>query len=1447
MDEDYLGLIRAGRYKEAADYAQFLYRDIFGIDPSIEDKNPNVPKAERAGFFDAPITEDSIKDQAELDKIRSMFGTKGVGEAAQGALRVAATPVFGGQAQAVSELLPKAAANLFASFGLGDREEARPDADALTKHGQTGAEIGMQLLPFMGATKALQGAKPFAALGAKLFGQGTVGAAAATTAATLGTAGGLTELGRQVSVDVMNRLGHTTQEASYGEVPLAAVSFAAGGVPVNRVLAAMLQGGVSAAGQGVFLGEVDPNRVIMETIFAGVFGNPQFKELRNEQIKMTPEIADKIELAHNTENPRSRATQLMKSDDVARGLYVEQLAKQPRKNLESMKKLAEQAGDENAKAVIRDSLAQKDGNIVIGPEADAPATPVKPTPKNRTKKLNRRETLVQHLYRAPEGLSVPELMAATNYSEASVQRAIRGLDNPHGDGPGTGKLARGGGDDTGRMRYMLTEEAAGKVKSIDLEAPVHEEILKQMEEAEYKATDPSTPAPEKQAAQAELIRLSETLDNLRATGLDPEKLTKSQARTLVTRSLEGRTKSEIDSWLKDSSNLPDELKNFRDVVADVAGKLFRQFPEDGTLQATRKALVDEGAVVPDAPAQRMETVPKDIESIRRIGSQYGVSIKEDISGGYAVYRNGRKRLGKSGGAPTVDVHRFVKALAQGKIVDDPRMRFDTTILAARMKGWKAVYSNKKWTLSQPESGARHQFEKFEGAKKFIEALPEDYDLTAQRVDAEGPTPQEAEPVVTLKDLAEQQEPQAVEPTKPDVTNLKGTKVVGTNVTIADSPGVANLVPPGFEGPTYKKGQKVEGTPTWLGRYFTPIQDLMQTYSDLLGIPLYKEIWEGTNFAKNLRDVEFSRPNEERLADIHKGVEPYRYHAVQHLLMAEDIKTTAIEMNASQAEMKAALKLRDWYKDVLKLDREELHNFVHVGIPKIRSVDGELHMLEDYTLPGALSEILEDAEKGFLRLHDDNSMAVARDVLHAVGRKRYMSKPIAQAREMQSRLLNLAQKDPKNAQAFTHARELVQTYMDAVNNFIPDDAKTIAKWGQGMSSILRKFKLIEGEMLDAKDVERLAMMGTSWYGGLAMSARAALVVRNLTQPFLLGPKLGYGSVAAGFRQAIRIGSEGRRALESRGIISQPAMFSFAATRGARAGRGFLKPTGPGLASMLSKIESGARALQSYGLVAYRRADQFNRAVSYFAGQDAIQKNWKLYKKGDIDLDNFYIRSGLAGDSQAVQRRIMEYLSKGAVAQAADLYGAHTARSSQFLYSRADVPMAFQGVTFRAFGQFGVWPMAYWSYLRRNAGDISHVLSGPALTVEGWGRKAIGAEPRARGVQQRYRDQFTTRMIAQVAAFAALGSALGIDVSSWNKANPFAYSGGPSWQSMRDLYTVATGAGSQFERNRAKRALLRTVTQLTNPFAAAYHDIEEALEADNWEEFWKLALGFTPTED
>jgi hypothetical protein len=550
------------------------------------------------------------------------------------------------------------------------------------------------------------------------------------------------------------------------------------------------------------------------------------------------------------------------------------------------------------------------------------------------------------------------------------------------------------------------------------------------------------------------------------------------------------------------------------------------------------------------------------------------------------------------------------------------------------------------------------------------------------------------------------------------------------------------------------------------------------------------------------------------------------------------------------EIRASRKIRRYFYDIFndpgnpkpnarKFDVDEIMS----GIEALREAEGDVKRLPNNTLPEPLLELKDEIENGTLRLNTNNILDLASELLNGLGRVRYMSEALDGIRG-QLKTLNSAKnkKDvpaPRRA-ALKQAIDVTESYMDGLTHRNDYTTATVAKHFGGLSKALQKAGLIRGDELSKQDVERLSMMMTSWYGGVAMSWRAALAFRNAFQPFLLGPKLGYGNVLGGYKDAIAAMFNGNwKKLLDEGLIREQPLYGFSTVAGTRVGGTmFQAQAGPGVSPVRELVTQGMetseramRQFQSVGLWAYRSQDAFNRVTSYYASQRAMKGAFKHLETGGKDaVDDFKMESGLLGDSQTVQRNVMRLVNKGMRDEAADYYGKHNSRTSQFIYSKTNAPKMFQNVYGRAFGQFGIWPMGYWEYLANNMGGQRGVFAGGTSANFKWLKQAWSKEARgkyARTPDERYRARFTGRYLAQLAAFATFGAITGINVSTYNKANPLAYEGGPAKQLISDLIDLGAGTGSGFQNDMALSSVKRFLLQMVNPAGGMTNDIRQGL--------------------
>ena len=252
-------------------------------------------------------------------------------------------------------------------------------------------------------------------------------------------------------------------------------------------------------------------------------------------------------------------------------------------------------------------------------------------------------------------------------------------------------------------------------------------------------------------------------------------------------------------------------------------------------------------------------------------------------------------------------------------------------------------------------------------------------------------------------------------------------------------------------------------------------------------------------------------------------------------------------------------------------------------------------------------------------------------------------------------------------------------------------------------------------------------------------------------------------------------------------------------------------------------------QSGGMYLYRKADHSNRGVSYLAGYLSVKEHAALLRKGDID--KFLFKTGIAGESITVMNRILKPLEnvdpRGwdvAVEKAAKEYGTRVAQDSQFIYNPANAPKWMQNIVGRHAGQFMIWPIAFGEYMHRNMSGL------------------IGAG----GVRRQFAMRFIARHAAMSVALGVTGNLLGIDTSSYNKANPLSYEGGPLVNLASDLIVLGTGSEGEFGSRLAMRNVKRAAQTFITPFGGAVQDVRQALDENDPTRAFITLLGFT-TQD
>ena len=607
-------------------------------------------------------------------------------------------------------------------------------------------------------------------------------------------------------------------------------------------------------------------------------------------------------------------------------------------------------------------------------------------------------------------------------------------------------------------------------------------------------------------------------------------------------------------------------------------------------------------------------------------------------------------------------------------------------------------------------------------------------------------------------------------------------------------------------------------PTSFGTALGTQRNLMLKMQDSLKLPIFDEVWEPIMKAANLKD-KFSSVANNELTQLFKGTQPGRRRVVMDLLISGKAKAQVIrDLKASKAEIASAEKLSKWYEAVMGLDKKQLNEFFTEVIPRFREEGGDpiRSRNPDNTYSGTIGEILDEVIDGRIDLSEPNAHALAQDILFGLARKRFMGPSMKAAREIQRQITKrqrIPEVEPAEVGQLKTADVVIQNFMDTMLTGIGAGGRgnATAQFMKPFFEQLKKMKLLK-EVPGGKEVDQWASELASYISGAALSVRPALAMRNFLQRGLAANKVGWDTLLDAQRKALT--AEGKALINDSGVI--PGRVTW-----------FVED----MAAMF-KEEAEFRQFvlraQSSGLYLYRKADHGNRGVSYLAGYLSVKKHAHNLKKGDVDT--FLIETGIANESNTIISRILKPLQNvdakswdAALENSAKEYGMRLAEDTQFIYNPANAPAWTQNLVGKFAGQFGVWPIAFAEYGMRN------------LTGLGAGG--------ARGAAA---QRFLIRQLSQGLAISMAGAMIGIDASSYNKANPISYDGGPAFNAAGDMVTLTTGTEGEFGTRMAKRNLLRFFQTFWLPFGGLIQDFRQSLDQDSPYLAMLTALGFTTQE-
>jgi DNA-binding PadR family transcriptional regulator len=1313
-------------------------------DEQTKDFDPD-DRARAAGFFDVPVAQrlediprvaKAIKDRQGMQLERARAQSDDLASWLQ-----THTPL-GLVAPGVQGSISRGAAG-----ALGFHDPAPPEklvdlpvvgkVDPL----QTATTVGAMLAPNVGMFKALQGARAFASVPTAV-GQGI---------ATRATAG--------MGAETMRWAGSTLLggDADWREIPIAGITFGAGGVPTGRILAAGTQGLASSLAQKMFHGTVDSNRVIMETAFAGIFGNPSLKQLRMERARATgmsqaPGVKE-VEAKAARDLTDKVVKQYLEAGDKGKAAWIDSMKKFPDEALD----LIARANPE-AEAAVRDIRAAKNGETLLAPEGPPPSKI--PSHAVAENPLNLRGQIGMLMSRA-EGPVTTQMIAdgIPGIDKDQIHRAMRGLVDK-------GRVSKSG--PRGGKLYSLTDEGLEVVqKKWSYQEALESDLSKQAAENAPRMTT-EMPA-DKRAALAQeherLVQVLEDIEGVSAQSLD--QFSPGQRKDLIDYMIGGRRFSE----LKDLSDLPPEWMPYKNEIENAIVRAEIVKPSDLKTQKLMNALEESQRIRDDIDFEYPLRGPLELDEkgVRDMAAKLGMEIQNITSpsgkvSGYRITRSKGRALGKDHKSWD-SVKKQIERIGQGKVDSVEEM-----MTVAKIKGYRVTSAGKgKWSLTNLGDGEAATMP-YDDAVKTIQDAP--------LSDVHGATVED----LGLKALIGGS----------DYTGSDGWRIPDDLLAKPDAKGTALHA---------------------LTEAILPVRSLMSKMDDMHNLRLNEKIFEPVHVSNAKQNSWLQLAKKEDLESVVKHVKRDRQTILHEALLNGKSSLKDPKFGLSGGEQIALTRLRNFWAKHLNIKENELDDFFEGGIGKVRSVQDQIETTPDGTIkaPDYVHQALMD---GRLDIMSTDPIANAIGLLRARAHSNFMQGPLQQARSYIAHLDKM-QKGDTPSRGLSQAARVSRLYLDTIEHRTHDVVRNVAEKWKGVEGTLKKLGMLKGDELTPKELERIFTAVSSGYSGAVMSARAAMVVRNLTQSFLAAPKVGLANVLGGWKDGYKAWRDGSLAkLQKAGVINEPAFF----------GQSELEARDLTLlqGGVGKPIETVVRKLLSAGMYGFRKADTWNRIASYYAGRRAILKNIDLLK---TDIDEFRIESGLAGDSRTLQRRIFQMLQKGQHEQAADLYGAHVSRTTQFMYSNADVGTVGNPVG-RMASQFSVWPIQFADYINTNLGITGGkgFYGQPKAFLKEWA--SLGEY--ARTTEQRYQAKFATNLLGQIAALTGVGMLTGFDLSSWNRANPFSYEGGPFLQSMGNLVSLALMADPDYKRSMSKAALIRTATSIM-PFSGALTDVSEAIFA------------------
>ena len=550
---------------------------------------------------------------------------------------------------------------------------------------------------------------------------------------------------------------------------------------------------------------------------------------------------------------------------------------------------------------------------------------------------------------------------------------------------------------------------------------------------------------------------------------------------------------------------------------------------------------------------------------------------------------------------------------------------------------------------------------------------------------------------------------------------------------------------------------------------TPKMIWFQKIEAKTGVRVFSDVYQPLEATK-LEAAKFINPRTELVLNLSKGIDAEQAEGMQLLMMAKNAKAEEDLISAyglSPELVNRTRQFETYFTDLFQTLGLDSKKFFKEQLPLLLlSGHPERVFGKNGPFPKEIAKLLKFINNDELPLRGldirDNALRFTR----VIGREAFMEPAIRQAREIVG--------DPKVSGIRGLGEPLTQ-YFEDVQGLPPAGRAVLRKSVQEVMNkvarVMQKIALRTGNTEAARRLERHmervdvtklgpsfadVLIGTTY--GATMAWRPGVVLRNSFQGLLtLYPRVGERAYFLGLRDALR--NDGF--IEPRLANAIEDQLPVAFGEDVR-----LSALGNTLSAKLFRFEE---QFIEKGLSLYRGVDDFHRATSYHAQKHLIraaEKEFvaplatasKVNPLDDASISTISESIGLDMFGEIIEQQGRDLIRVGNMADLVPLLGRNLAEGTQWIYRRGNGPKWMSSTPGKIFGQFGTWPLWYFSYVRQVLSKGSTANRAAAIT------RLVGVNV---GLLEIGRELF------------------GVEAANWLMLGPLSYSGGPHYEAINSL--------------------------------------------------------------